>query len=602
MADKPARLFKFPWNDFRQSIGIFGQFEQVLVHQLIILFAGIGLIFSFAGKSLSAEDRKKLYSRLFLASLIGLHCIYMLFITVPRYNLTAMPVIILFAASGLIASFTFAISRKAPYLVPASALLVPLSALLVFLIARIPFAEPWQLSLYTKPSTFLMAVCLIKAFALLSLAFSLWKAIGTYSISTNTTAYSGTRFARILLIALLSVAAPAYCLPIRSHGPIWQWQVELNQKGQALERQITLSPKDLSDAQSRQCYLLIDSDGARALNNDITITVNGQTINGPIIPGLSLMDDQSNFKQQVNGGLYLEGGYIFDALTRASNCSNLDLRQWFLLPIEPALLNHVNPNQPLTIRVTHNGTETTNLFGSYQPNKTFLNLPSINLYSWEKAFYSVENDNGLTDTRYDIKVKTNSTGDTILKQGESTATIPGSLSLKLLLPVKAPAANPFLSSIKSYSIDNHTMVEGTACPTIAITGLPSATPNELWLVRLSGNYYATNGKISPSIKLSVISKETTGKTFTYTTPWTPQLLSRTQGGKSSESFDVAFPLNPSALPASLSSMSLNLSPSSAVLDKYNKPSHISEAGTFKNLAITIYKLPIVPVSPGWNIF
>ena len=191
MADKPARLFKFPWNDFKQPIGIFGQVEQVLVHQLIILAAMLGLVFSFAVKPQLPADRQRLFSRLFLLFLLALHCLYMLFITVPRYNLTAMPVLILFAACGLVTALSSATTLKAPYLVPA--------AVLTYSISGIPFAKPWQLTFFAQPMNYVIAVCLVKVLVVAGLCYALWQAMDN----------GGTRFAKILLVALLALAAPA---------------------------------------------------------------------------------------------------------------------------------------------------------------------------------------------------------------------------------------------------------------------------------------------------------------------------------------------------------------------------------------------------------
>ncbi len=45
MLDKPVRLLKLPWNDFKVWIGPVSPFGQAIFHQLILVFAAIGVIF-----------------------------------------------------------------------------------------------------------------------------------------------------------------------------------------------------------------------------------------------------------------------------------------------------------------------------------------------------------------------------------------------------------------------------------------------------------------------------------------------------------------------------------------------------------------------------
>jgi 4-amino-4-deoxy-L-arabinose transferase-like glycosyltransferase len=598
MADKPARLFKFPWNDFRQSIeipgGISGQvseiastiaankwniFAQVLFHQLIIFFALLGLTFSFAQKPQSSEDRKQLNSRLFLLALVALDCIYLFFITVPRYNLTAMPLIILFAACGLVTTFSKAKNRQAQYF-------LPVIAVWTFLIARLPFAEPWQLSLYASPWIYTTAVCLVKALSVVALVYCLWQALGR----------EGT-LAKILLVAITPLAAPSYCLPIASHAPIWQWQVELAPKSY-LVRQINLSRQELAQVKSRQCYLLIDSGGAFALNNNVVITINGQKINSPLIPGLSFVDDQTSFKQDGAGHLYLEGGYIFSALTRGANRSNLDLRQWFFLPIDKAILNQLSDNQPLSIAIKQTGSNPTSFSGSYQLSKNSWTLPSVNLYSWEKAFYGVANDFDLTDTRYDTKIKAGADFDTTYIQSHSVQTIPGRLCLALFVPPKTESGNTFLSEIKTFNLGNFNV--SSQAKTISLRDLPVTKANESWLVSLSGSYEKISGNLNPSIQLAMVGNKD-GNRVAYSAPWMVDKLGQYTTGNGSagnEYFSCAFPVAASYLPG-LSTIDLTLNPTSPNL--CNQVAKVSGGGSFKNLSVTIYRLPIVPTSAGWSI-
>src|SRR6185369_12634870 len=101
MLEKPLRLFEYPWNDFRTSIGAVSFQAQVIYHDLILLFAAAGLGLSFLLAVGIPATKRQLYCRFYLSGLFAFHFVYCLFITVPRYNLTAIPELIVFAAAGI---------------------------------------------------------------------------------------------------------------------------------------------------------------------------------------------------------------------------------------------------------------------------------------------------------------------------------------------------------------------------------------------------------------------------------------------------------------------------------------------------------------------
>ncbi len=101
--DKPVRLLKCPWNDFRTPIGPFDYKAQIALHQAILLMAIIGILLAGVlspGQDKTAElgglDKNKVWGRATLFLVFALNLPYLAFITVPRYNLTAMPFLIIF--------------------------------------------------------------------------------------------------------------------------------------------------------------------------------------------------------------------------------------------------------------------------------------------------------------------------------------------------------------------------------------------------------------------------------------------------------------------------------------------------------------------------
>ncbi len=96
LLDKPVRLFKFPWNDFRVPLGPISFPWQVLMHQLVLAFALVGLPLSCVRAKETSQEQ--MVARVFLAGSMAVSLAYLFFITVPRYNLQFMPIAIVSAA------------------------------------------------------------------------------------------------------------------------------------------------------------------------------------------------------------------------------------------------------------------------------------------------------------------------------------------------------------------------------------------------------------------------------------------------------------------------------------------------------------------------
>src|SRR5690606_19860099 len=98
----------------------------------------------------------------------------------------------------------------------------------------------------------------------------------------------------------------------------------------------------------------------------------------------------------------------FDALMRASERTNADLRQWYVAPIPKAVLEEsvANHHGRLELCLSPANDESVgSVYGAYaRGRKSAVSIPSISLLSWEKAFYGVENQYGLTDSRYDLRL------------------------------------------------------------------------------------------------------------------------------------------------------------------------------------------------------
>lgn len=400
MLDKPARLYKFPWNDYRTPIGPIDFNWQVLYHQIVIAGSLLGLAMAL-GYALNSEleARKKLLGRLYLLSGFALNLPYLLFITVPRYNLAAMPVLLIFAAAGFYIIGDLIKTDKAIW-----AKVCAGAWLFLFLYLRDDFssisAALAPFSLYIVQGNDLLSKGIIATAAALTSYIAMAKCLPLFLKNQ----YKG--FALIPLIGSGLAVCLLTALPQRANGRIGENLIKF--QGGTISNTI-VAPAEIIQKQGRNCYLLIDSDQGQVLRNATHIKINGVECRGPFIPGLAAVDNWYYLKSRKDNSAYLECTYIFDCMTQASGMSNLDIRQWYMLPLPPALVAGA-PVQDgkLKFKVDIESSESFTIFaekiGSDKSKQSFANKPSLNIYSWEKAFYGVENDRGLTDSRFDTKL------------------------------------------------------------------------------------------------------------------------------------------------------------------------------------------------------
>ncbi len=420
MLDKPARLYKFPWNDFRTAIGPVSMQMQVAFHQIVLLLAIIGLAIAipFVPNINSQEDSDKEISRgqtlgkAAVLLIIALNLPYLAFITVPRYNLMAMPALILLAAAaigaviGLLRNNNLA---KAPKT-------LGLTTIFLFIYLRDDLRAPFSfgaadsLSLYFVQGTDLLTRSLFATFGLLTLLGSLWFCLPLLTKS-GAKANIGKAFVALLAVALL----PLTLFPQRANGRPQEGLITLSTPGEKLVGRFPVAKKSES---SSSWFLLVDSDLGQLPNQQIEIQLNGKSVQTPPMPSLALLDDWHYLKKNSTVGNYLECAYIFDCLSREAALRNSDVRQWFAIPINAELQTQIEKNKAIVVTIIQKTTQPTTLFTAASlPNNKQL-LPSRNVYSWEKAFYGVENDQGLTCPRYDEVIPKRSATWTIEAQGK----------------------------------------------------------------------------------------------------------------------------------------------------------------------------------------
>jgi hypothetical protein len=284
---------------------------------------------------------------------------------------------------------------------------------------------------------------------------------------------------------------------------------------------------------------MIDADGIRTLTSNCTIMVNGIRIAAPIVPGLSMLGLYRELKHLDNGSLYWEGEHILDCMTPVASSSNADLRQWFLVPL-PANVFTGNGSSDLHVvlkKTAH--TDGGAVFGQYRRDSKKLEMPSAAYYSWEKAFYGVENDRGLTDPRLDERLPLHpewSARDMSSDPGVQS----GAYSIRLLVPLAK--SEPVVQLASFPVVFDRSQSDPRWSATLA--GLPKPGPRDLWFLQTSADF--SNLKETEKINMHFVSKDGTGE-VRYRTPWLPHRLMSSQ-------LDYTVPVVPSEIPGSLQSL------------------------------------------------
>ena len=402
MLDKPLRLLKFPWNDFRTPIGPFEMASQVVFHQVMLAFAAIGACLCLFKKT---DTAPRLRFKLLLATLLGMHAVYLAFITVPRYNLTSIPFLALFAAAGLASTVTAITQTKSTNSdtpLSRSAAVALLAAIgLSMLFARIDWFSSVMVPIGAPPVVSLIGMSIIKALPLVAFFAVLF--LATAQLTQH-------RHVKWLSVALAVVTIPLCALPFRSHGRTNEWTLS-SRSAHVAKQFIPLPLAKLESLKSRDCFVIVDGSNWQAIGNSAHLFINGVELKGAALPLMPFTQNLSNTKSRGKNTKveqhYLECEDIYSSLTTAAGGGNLDLRQWFAIRIPAEIMATATAqDEPgLSIELDQRPASGSDLFGVYADAKDKeIRIPSISRFSWEKAFYAVEDETGFTDSRYDDRV------------------------------------------------------------------------------------------------------------------------------------------------------------------------------------------------------
>jgi hypothetical protein len=549
MLDKPVRLFSVPWNDFKTAIGPFNLRWQIAFHELLLLLAGIGVVTSLSEKSKDPGNWRKVIARSGILAFFLFHFVYCGFITVPRYALPAVPCIILFAAAAITAISRHQLTKAA---LQAAFLLLAMT-LIFFLIERCDFVIPvTRLAGENWLFALLALQVIMRLLAYAAVFFLAFRLATRLNVSQ--------RVAAISALMLFLTSLPGVCLPLRVFGRWNEWAEPFNQPGKTIVQTIRLDNQQIEQMLNRQSYVMVNLENGAFLADDLRIRVNGVDLDTFPIPIMSFAEDLERYMTLANNSTCPEVEYILNDITYFVGGFPLQLRQWFLVPISPdklkAALASTQPGQSGTLNISvEKLTKRPNTFyGAFRTDPRFIFVPSVTQFSWEKGFYSVENDRGLSDFALDNKVSLPIEKDVVTSS--SLPNHPPHPYVRILVSPKVYDRSGLMSLLSDTSLPRLVRSTPGISAAASVVNPKDHYHGSLNVIRFTADLSAQPGVGNLSVGLIAGLTKPDGTSLLYASKWFPQVVTPVSA---STHLDYAFPIIPDCLPAKLTSLTATLS-------------------------------------------
>lgn len=596
LQDKLPRLFKCGWNDFKTWLGLFSPTAQDVLHEFIIAFAVAGIILSMDGvKEGSSSWRGRVTGSIYMLIVLAVHLPYLFFITVGRYNLTAMPFLIVFAAWGL---------RRLRHLGnwnSGNNDVIELAYPSIYLLFAIfVMADPTRILVNAFGERGAAEIGIMITVGIKTVLFLLLILL-TYTLVNKTQkGFYSRSLVNVVLAGMAILIFPSVCLPVRAHGRWYERSDTLTKQGEGITFELVAPPAVAKAARSGNAYLMIDAESLENVTNGLSISIDGQTLSGPYLPGLSLIDDLNNFERRGKQ-LTRVAECLFESFSSVIGISNNDVRQWFLVAIPPAsaesLLAGSNAAQEakraMRITIKRNAPGRTRLFKALKRDDGEVIVPEWQYYSWDKGFYAVERRGNTCDPRTDRKLN--------VAKGDAGSYV------RLLLP--APPETPVppvkklaLQQAGAVDVEPIKSLRNESFKSVIMSPVPAYGPADQWIVRVSGKYKTGGTNLSPGVE--IISKSTdNGDEYSYNAPWAPKILTPS---KEWRTFDVACPLKPQAFPGKLNQIEVKLHSLSPYLKDLTRPYEgeelLNSVCDFTDIKIEVNSLPVNPLSEKHEVY
>jgi hypothetical protein len=349
---KIPRLWAGVWNTFSYSFGL-KQRGQEIYHQALLFLGYLGFMsfwFSTPMKAPSTSNKK--IAALVLITIVVFHSVYLIFEPLSRYAITAMPIIVLFAAYMIVN----VINKTTTLFSLATFCLVMVTTLATMHLSYQNFLPCFTL-ITDNYSWITMAIIVI--------IFTTWTIIAI-ALSKS------TRISKWALSISAFIAICISTISILDQQNRFEWKCNLNSENQIAQQEIFL-PADKKGA----ALVLFDLSSSE-ITPDIKVKINNHVINAIPIPLWQFSKSEE----------------LVDALSiqaQAMGTSIQKFRQWWAVEIPINVLQFDAINK---IAISKNAKETNiiNIFGDYAfaYNETNKLTPSFWEASWTKGFNTIE--------------------------------------------------------------------------------------------------------------------------------------------------------------------------------------------------------------------
>jgi hypothetical protein len=360
---KLARLWSAVWNDCKYSIMGLNSQAQNVYHQLM-LFLALGWAFIACSRGRANLSKGEYLGTALTSATIAAHFVYMAFIALSRYALTAMPFVILAAGAGLSYWLQAGKQARIRYSIIALCFCVIATVVNEFRVLSSHLVGLLPQPIGTTLAPLLLTVVAIAAYAALWVASMLMLR-----------RFIDIKF-RPILLSLCAVSFTTVACGITGSiigSRVWsEWSTELK-KQQTISQTIAL-PGQLGTLGDTG-FVAMDIFSPDSLP-EVTVELNGTVLKEQALPiHMVQMDTDS----------------IVQSLAVQAKVMDLDyrtFRTWYIVPFSTSLLR---PGQDNVIRLRNNAADTTiTLYGDYVPTAKGENdgsqiLPSINSTSWNYA-------------------------------------------------------------------------------------------------------------------------------------------------------------------------------------------------------------------------
>jgi 4-amino-4-deoxy-L-arabinose transferase-like glycosyltransferase len=376
---KIPRLFAGVWTEFQYEVVGLNLLSQNLVQGLLLLLGWLGLA-ALVGRSQREEAPRQFALAITFAAIAGYHLVYALFEPVPRYAITAIPLVMALGAGGLFTLFRAALKLGHEFF--------EYSALVVLaLISGVGFYQLYNFYSFipvlaqTMPDSDFLLLRGINCF--------IWLVFFTFIVFLAALALSlaglNSRLSKTVLGAgaLLMVAC---CLAFFNFDPAQaEWYQELGD-GDFVQQTLNL-PSTIAAAE--QNFLLVDCQSNFA-PPQLIVKLNGREL--PAHPWL-LWHELRPSDKDVHALLHFQGNSMATDFRL--------LRQWWAYPLGTGLKGGSND-----IELIGRGSQRVKVYGDFLPGKRrsaggrpagadvspgdIICLPSLDKFSWTKGFLSFD--------------------------------------------------------------------------------------------------------------------------------------------------------------------------------------------------------------------